>query len=53
MIVAFVAAYFNFPNEYGVAVLFVLALGCFTAALFNLAREARIALHEYDHISSS
>lgn len=53
VIIAFVTAYFNFPHEYGAALLFVLALGCFTAALVNLAREARIALHEYDHFSSS
>ena len=25
----------------------------FTASLINLARETRIALHEYDHFSSS
>ena len=49
VIVAFVCAFFNFQHEYGVAVLFVVALGFFTMALMDLAREARIALHEIDH----
>jgi ABC-type spermidine/putrescine transport system permease subunit I len=53
VIVAFVSAYFNIAHEYGVAVLFVVALCFFTASLVNLARETRIALHEYDHFSSS
>jgi magnesium-transporting ATPase (P-type) len=53
VIVAFVSAYFNVEHEYGVAVLFVVALGFFTASLVNLALETRIALHEYDHFSSS
>ena len=49
VIVAFVCAYFNIAHEYGVAVLFVLALAFFTASLINLARETRIALHDLDH----
>jgi hypothetical protein len=49
VIVAFVSAYLNLAHEYGVALLFVLALAFFTASLFNLARETRIALHEMDH----
>jgi hypothetical protein len=53
VIVAFVSAYFSIAHEYGVGVLFVIALAFFTAALVNLARETRIALHEYDHFSSS
>jgi magnesium-transporting ATPase (P-type) len=53
VIVAFVSAYLNIAHEYGVAVLFVVALCFFTASLVNLARETRIALHEYDHFSSS
>jgi len=53
VIVAFVTAYLNVRHEYGVALLFVLALGFFTASLVNLARETLIALHEYDHFSSS
>jgi hypothetical protein len=46
-------AFYNLRHEYGVAVLFILALAFFTMALVNLARETRVALHEYDHFSSS
>ena len=53
VVVAFVSAYFNIAHEYGVGLLFVVALCFFMAALVNLAREIRIALHEYDHFSSS
>ena len=53
VIVAFVSAYFNVRHEYGVGVLFMLALAFFSASLVNLARETRIALHEYDHFSTS
>src|SRR6516165_4641244 len=53
VIVSFVSAYLNFPHEYGVGILFILALGFFTAALVNLARETLIAVHDYDHFSSS
>ena len=49
VIVAFVSAYFNVAHEYGVALLFILALAFFTASLVNLARETRIALHDLDH----
>src|SRR5262249_26766002 len=49
VILAFVCAYFNIAHEYGVGVLFVLALAFFTASLVNLARETHIALHEMDH----
>jgi len=49
VIVAFVSAYFNVAHEYGVGVLFMLALGFFTASLVNLARETHIALHDMDH----
>jgi uncharacterized membrane protein YqjE len=48
VIVAFVSAYFNVAHEYGVGVLFVVALAFFTASLVNLARETLIALHELD-----
>jgi hypothetical protein len=48
VIVAFVAAYLKLAHEYGVAVLFVLALAFFIAALVNLAGETRIALREMD-----
>jgi uncharacterized protein (DUF2336 family) len=53
VIVAFISAYFNVEHEYGVAALFAVALGFFTASLVNLALETRIALHEYDHFNSS
>jgi hypothetical protein len=49
VIMAFVCAFFNLQHEYGVAVLFVVALGFFTMALIALAREGRIALSEMDH----
>src|SRR5262249_61167483 len=49
VIVAFVCAFFNLQHEYGVAVLFVVALGFFTMALIELARVGRIALSEMDH----
>jgi uncharacterized protein DUF2721 len=49
VIVAFVCAFFSLPHEPGVAILFIVALVFFTLALINLAREARIALHEVDH----
>jgi len=52
VIVAFASAYFNIRHEYGVALLFIIALMFFTAALINLALETRIALHEYDHFST-
>jgi len=53
VIVAFVTASLNVPHEYGVGFFFILALGFFTASLVNLARETLIALHDYDHFSSS
>lgn len=49
IIVAFVSAYFHIAHEYGVAVLFIVALAFFILALVNLARETRIALHDFDH----
>jgi uncharacterized membrane protein YgcG len=49
VMVAFVIAFFNFEHERGVAVLFLVTLGFFAAALINLARETRIALHEFDY----
>ena len=49
VIMAFVCAFFNLQHEYGVAVLFIVALGFFTMALIELAREGRIALSEMDH----
>jgi VIT1/CCC1 family predicted Fe2+/Mn2+ transporter len=51
VIVAFVCAFYNMRHEYAVAALFVVALGFFTVSLVYLAREARIALNEFDHYS--
>ncbi|UGY13043.1 DUF2721 domain-containing protein [Bradyrhizobium septentrionale] len=48
VIVAFVSAYYRFQHEYGVAILFVVALAAFILSLINLVRETRISLHEYD-----
>jgi hypothetical protein len=44
-----VSAWFHAAHEYGVAVLFIAALGFFILSLVNLAREARIGLHDFDH----
>jgi hypothetical protein len=49
IIVAFVSALFHVAHEFGVAILFVVALGFFIMSLVNLARETRIALHDFDH----
>jgi uncharacterized membrane protein YgcG len=49
VIVAFVSAFFGIEHERGIAVLFIVTLGFFAAALVNLARETRIALHEFDY----
>jgi cytochrome c biogenesis protein CcdA len=49
VIVAFVSAFFSIQHERGIGVLFIVTLGFFTAALINLARETRIALHEFDY----
>ncbi len=49
VIVAFVIAFFGIAHERGIAVLFIVNLGFFAAALINLARETRIALHEFDY----
>jgi hypothetical protein len=49
VMVAFVAAFFDIQHERGIAVLFVITLGFFAAALINFARETRTALHEFDY----
>jgi hypothetical protein len=49
VMVAFVSAFFGIQHERGIAVLFIVTLGFFTAALINLVRETRIALHEFDY----
>jgi hypothetical protein len=49
VIVAFASAFFQIQHEYGVGLLFMVALGAFTISLFDFAREVRIALSEFDH----
>jgi cytochrome c biogenesis protein CcdA len=49
VMVAFVTAFFDIQHERGIAVLFVITLGFFAAALINFARETRTALHEFDY----
>jgi cytochrome c biogenesis protein CcdA len=49
VMVAFVTAFFDIQHERGIAVLFVITLGFFAAALVNFARDTRIALQEFDY----
>jgi len=49
VMIAFVAAFFDIQHERGIAVLFVITLGFFAAALINFARETRVALQEFDY----
>jgi uncharacterized membrane protein YgcG len=49
VMVAFVSAFFGIQHERGIAVLFVITLGFFAAALVDFARETRVALHEFDY----
>lgn len=46
---AFVLAFFHVRHEFGVALLFIVAIVLLIFSLVDLARETRIALHEYDH----
>lgn len=48
IIVAFVSALLHLAHEYGVAILFMLAMLMFCASLVDLARETKIALHDND-----
>ncbi|MGY3147362.1 hypothetical protein ACVWYQ_004361 [Bradyrhizobium sp. USDA 3397] len=49
VVVAFASALLQIQHERGVAILFMVALGAFTAPLVDFAREVRIALSEFDH----
>jgi hypothetical protein len=49
VIVAFASAMLHLAHEYGVALLFAVALAFFLLSLIDLARETRIALHDLDH----
>lgn len=48
IIIAFVCDMLHIRHEYGVAILFIVALACFLLSLIDLVREARIALHDLD-----
>ena len=49
LVVAFVSAFFRLRHEYGVGLLFVVAVVMLGAALFRFAQEVRIGLSEADH----
>jgi len=49
VVVAFVSAFLGIQHERGIAVLVIVTLGFFAAALVNLARDTRIAAHECDY----
>jgi hypothetical protein len=51
LIVAFAIAFFDLPHEYGVALLFVTALGAFTVSLINFAREIHMAVMDFEHFN--
>jgi hypothetical protein len=50
VIVAFISAFLEL--QYGVAVLFIIALSFFTLSLVDLVREARISLQTYEESGS-
>jgi hypothetical protein len=52
VILAFVSSFFQFRHEYGVALLFVVALSFFTLSLVDLVREARLSLYDLSHHKS-
>lgn len=45
----FVSAFFYVRHEFGVAILFTIALAFFIVSLINLARETRTALHDFEY----
>ena len=49
VIVSFASALLQIRHEFGVAILFIVALVAFTISLVEFAREVRIALNELDH----
>jgi Protein of unknown function (DUF2721) len=49
IIVAFVSALLHLTHEYGVAILFIIALSYFLLSLVDFAKETRMALHDLDH----
>jgi cytochrome c biogenesis protein CcdA len=49
LVVAFVSAFFRLRHEYGVGLLFVVAVVLLGASLFRFTQEVRIGLNEADH----
>ncbi|MGY3609166.1 MULTISPECIES: DUF2721 domain-containing protein [unclassified Bradyrhizobium] len=49
VILAFVSSFLQFQHEYGVALLFIVALSFFTLSLVDLVREARLSLNDLSH----
>jgi hypothetical protein len=49
LVVAFVSAFFRLRHEYGVGLLFVVAVVLLGASLFRFTQEVRIGLSEADH----
>lgn len=49
VIIAFISALLGLRHEPGAAVMFILAVGLLGVSLFDLGREVRIALNEFDH----
>jgi len=49
LVVAFVSAFFRLRHEYGVGLLFVVAVVLLGTSLFRFTQEVRIGLSEADH----
>ena len=49
LVVAFVSAFFGLRHEYGVGLLFVVAVVLLGTSLFRFTQEVRIGLSEADH----
>src|SRR5262249_21958175 len=49
VIVAFISAMLHLAHEYGVAILFVVALAFFLLSLIDLVRETQMGLSDLDH----
>jgi hypothetical protein len=50
VITAFASALFDISHEHGAALLFILAMGLFTAALVYLGREVRVSASEIERL---
>lgn len=48
VILGFVTAFLHARHEYGAAIMFIIALGLFTAALISFGLEVRLAISEVD-----